>query len=458
MDFKTAIIWLGRFYRLLEKIKLEDKFQLDAFIDSNYPWVVSKLQSYVNKEKIALCATNGKKTTLDLINQIFIKDNKTFITNVSKNSKIYPVLTSIILDLSKTFGVFNNDIKKDYYLMAMDCFELPLYFNAMRFDYLLLHNLFLDQKNCYSLYEKRKKIQEAIVLNSKLNLIINADDPVFYEIDEIKNDTVFNKKRNKIFYGFNNVEYAYGNEEFTQKNDIIRCPKCSCVLDYKKRFYSHLGQYDCECGFKRPKLDIAADVKVFDDYSFLNVYYKDNRYVFKLPLGGLYNAYNALGAISLALVAGIDRKTIAKAFEDYKPLKARDEIIKYENKKIKIKTIVNPTSLSEAIRELYGVKNKKIVFCLSDDVIDGVDTSWIWDANLAALKGFENKIYITSNRFDDMALRLKYAGINPCFLVMDGLIKSAVKTCLYELEQKEEMIIFTTPSNIDEIYSVLNKY
>ena len=113
MDFKTAIIWLGRFYRLLEKIKLEDKFQLDAFIDSNYPWVVSKLQSYVNKEKIALCATNGKKTTLDLINQIFIKDNKTFITNVSKNSKIYPVLTSIILDLSKTFGVFNNDIKKD---------------------------------------------------------------------------------------------------------------------------------------------------------------------------------------------------------------------------------------------------------------------------------------------------------------------------------------------------------
>ena len=157
MDFKTAIIWLGRFYRLLEKIKLEDKFQLDAFIDSNYPWVVSKLQSYVNKEKIALCATNGKKTTLDLINQIFIKDNKTFITNVSKNSKIYPVLTSIILDLSKIFGVFNNDIKKDYYLMAMDCFELPLYFNAMRFDYILQHNLFLDQKNCYSLYEKRKK-------------------------------------------------------------------------------------------------------------------------------------------------------------------------------------------------------------------------------------------------------------------------------------------------------------
>lgn len=458
MNFKTAIIWLGRFYRLLEKIKLENKFQLDSFIDNNYPWVISKIQTYANNGKIAVCGTNGKKTTLDLINQILEKDNKTFITNVTKDSVIYPVLTSIILDLSKTFSVFNDDIKKDYYLMAMDCFEMPLYFNTMKFDYLLLHNAFTDQKNYYSLEEKRKKIQESIVLNSKLNLIINADDPVFYEIDEIKNDTTFNKKRNKIYYGFENIEYAIDDDELIQNNDLIRCPKCSCVLDYKKRFYSHLGQYDCECGFKRPKLDISADVKIFSDYSFLNVYYDDNKFVFKVPLGGLYNAYNALGAISLALVLGINRKTITEAFENYRPIRARDEILKYENKKIKIKTIVNPTSLSESIRELYGAKNKKVVFCLNDEIEDGVDTSWIWDSNFNSLKGFENKIYITSNRFDDMALRLKYANINPCLLVMDGSIKSAVKTCLYELEEKEEMIIFATPSCINEIYNIFNHY
>ena len=78
MDFKTAIIWLGRAYRLLEKIKAQDKFQLDAFIDNNYPWLVSKLQMYANFAKVAICATNGKKTTLDLINQILIKDNSLF--------------------------------------------------------------------------------------------------------------------------------------------------------------------------------------------------------------------------------------------------------------------------------------------------------------------------------------------------------------------------------------------
>lgn len=458
MNFKTAIIWLGRFYRFLEKIRAQNRFNLDLFIDNNYPWIASKLQTYSNIAKIAVCATNGKKTTLDLLNQIIAKDNKTFITNINKNAELYPVLTSIILDLSKTFGIFDNDIKKNFYTMALNCFELPLYFNTMKFDYLLLHNTFIDQKNCYTLEEKRKKIQEAIVLNSKLNLVINADDPVFYEIDEIKNDTTFNKKRNKVYYGFENVEFAFSKEDLSQENDIIRCPKCSCVLDYKKRFYSHLGQYDCECGFKRPKLDISANVKVFSDYSFLDVYYNDAKFVFKLPLGGLYNAYNALGAISLALVLGINRKTITSAFENYKSIKARDEILKCENKSVKIKTIVNPVSLSEVLRELWGEKNKKIVFCLNDEIIDGADTSWIWDANFEALRYFENKIYITSNRFDDMALRLKYADVNPCFLVMDSSVKSAIKTCLYELEEKEEMLILATPSTVDEVYEALNKY
>ena len=94
---------------------------------------------------------------------------------------------------------------------------------------------------------------------------------------------------------------------------------------------------------------------------------------------------------------------------------------------------------------------------MNDEIEDGVDTSWIWDSNFNSLRGFENKIYITSNRFDDMALRLKYAGVNPCLLIMDGSVKSAVRTCLYELEEKEELIIFVVPSEIEEVYSVLNK-
>jgi len=457
MDFKTSILWSGRLYKILEKLGIDDKFNLDSFVDNNLPQVLSNLQTYSKYEKIALCQTNGKKTTTHILNQILLANDKTFISNVVQNGKKYPPLTAIILDLARGLDVYTSGCEKDYYTMALDEFELESYFNSMRFDYLHLGNLFIDQKEFMSLEEKRERIQNALILNSKLNLIINADEPMFDKIDEIKNDTILNKKRNKFYYGFNKIEYSDKSTSMEQKNDILKCPNCSCKLDYKKNFYSHLGQYDCECGFRRPQLNLSADAKIFNDYTFLTVYYKDNKMVFKLPFGGIHNAYNALGAIAIAINLGIERKVITSAFENYENLKARDDIFEYKNKQIKIKTIKNPTSLSVCLKELYANKNTKVIFCLNDLSEDGIDTSWIWDANFSAMTGFENKIYVCSNRFDDMALRLKYAHVNPTLIIMDASLKNAIQCCYWELEKNESMLILTTPSLIENIYNILKK-
>ena len=457
MNFKTAVILQGKIYKFLEKLGLEKNFSLDSFIDCNMPDVLSRLQTYSKNSKIAITGTNGKKTVSDLINCILSEFEKSAITNVSKNGKKYPVLTSIILDLARTFEVFGGDFEKDYYVMAMDELELSGYFNSMKFDYLLLNNLFCDQRDYCSLEEKREKIRDALILNSKTNLIINADEPMFYKIDEFKSETVLNKKRNKFYFGFEKIEFGDTSQKYIQYNDILRCPVCGCKLDYKKRFYSHLGQYDCECGFKRPKLDLSANAKVFYDYTFLDVFYNENKYVFKLPFGGVYNAYNALAAIALALNLGVERKIITSAFENYISIKARDEIVKYKEKKVKVKIIKNAVSLSEAARELYANKNSKVIFCLSDDIQDGLDTSWIWGANLESVRNFENKIYVCSNRFDDMALRLKYAGVNPCLIIMDNSIKNTLKSCYWEAEEDENIVVFCTPSVVDEVYKTLLK-
>ena len=104
-----------------------------------------------------------------------------------------------------------------------------------------------------------------------------------------------------------------------------------------------------------------------------------------------------------------------------------------------------------------GNKNIRAVFALNDEMIDGDDTSWIWDSNFSCLKNFENRIYVCSNRNDDMALRIKYAGANPALISMDVSVKNAVKCCFYELEPNERMIIFATPSLINEIYKILDK-
>ncbi len=455
MNFDKFINNTSKIYSLLQKVNLEDKFNIDYLFDKYFPQIQSKLLSYSKISKIALCSTNGKKTTLNILNQIFEKNNNSFITNIDSNSKKYPVFLSIINSLlNPSFNI--EEDKKDYYTFIFDEFELLNYFNSIKFDYLLLNNIFCDQKEFAQLSDKRKIIQNALLLDSKVNLVINADEPLFFEIDNIKDDLTF-KKRNKIYFGFNSIEYQ-GKNLIEQKNDLIKCPLCSSKLEYKKRFYSHLGQYECACGFKRPKTDISANAKIYSNYTFLDVFYKDNKFVFKLPLTGMYNAYNALGAISLALSTGIERKIISSAFDNFTPLKGRDEIIQYKDKEIKIKTIKNPTSLTEALGEIYLQKNVKIIFCLNDNIKkDGKDTSWIWDSNFSALSSFENKIYVSSKRFDDMALRLKYAGVNPGLIIMDSDIKNAIECCYYDLEKNENMLILASPSLIDEIYKILKK-
>ena len=457
MDFKTSILWSGRLYRFLEKLNLSDRFNLDSFVDNNLPQVLSKLQNYATKGKIAICQTNGKSITTGVLSQILLSNDNSCITNITKDGRKNPPLTSIILDLAQGLDIFASESEKDYYAMALGEFELDYYFNTMKFDYLLLGNLFVDQKDFTTLDEKKERIQNAISLNSKLNLIINADEPMFNKIDEIKNDTILNKKRGKFYYGFNNIDFADSSIGLVQKNDIPRCPNCGCMLDYKKNYYSHIGNYNCACGFKRPNLDLSAEAKVFADYCFLTVYYQNNKMVFKTPFGGIEGAYNALGAIAVALNLGVERKIITNAFENYSSIKGRDAILDYKDKQIKIKTIKNPVSLSLAVHELYANKNTKIVFCLNDGIQDGIDTSWIWDANLNSVAYFENKIYVTGNRFDDMALRLKYSKVNPSLIVMEGSIKNAIQCCFWELEKNETMLILTVPSALDSIYEILKK-
>ena len=54
------------------------------------------------------------------------------------------------------------------------------------------------------------------------------------------------------------------------------------------------------------------------------------------------------------------------------------------------------------------------VVCLNDNDADGTDISWIWDADferLATMGDRLQRVLVSGIRAEDMALRLKYAGV-----------------------------------------------
>ena len=68
--------------------------------------------------------------------------------------------------------------------------------------------------------------------------------------------------------------------------------------------------------------------------------------------------------------------------------------------------------------------DSKILIAINDNYADGRDVSWLWDAEFEFLKGAKNEIIVSGIRANDMALRLKYAGIENIKIIPD--IKKAI--------------------------------
>ena len=128
---------------------------------------------------------------------------------------------------------------------------------------------------------------------------------------------------------------------------------------------------------------------------------------YTVPLIGLFNAYNALGAIALAETLGI--KDIENNLSSFRVAFGRSEVKYLNGRRTLIQLIKNPIGANEVLKTVD--LDSKILIAINDNYADGRDVSWLWDAEFEFLKGAKNEIIVSGIRANDMALRLKYAGI-----------------------------------------------
>jgi UDP-N-acetylmuramyl tripeptide synthase len=74
-----------------------------------------------------------------------------------------------------------------------------------------------------------------------------------------------------------------------------------------------------------------------------------------------------------------------------------------------IQLIKIPAGASEVLKTVNLSSN--ILIAINDNFADGRDVSWLWDTEFELLKDTEKTIVTSGLRADDMALRLKYAGV-----------------------------------------------
>ncbi len=134
----------------------------------------------------------------------------------------------------------------------------------------------------------------------------------------------------------------------------------------------------------------------------------------KLALPGLYNVYNALAAAALAVALEIPLADIVAGLEGTRAAFGRAETVRVAGRETRILLVKNPAGANEVLRTLAlepGAHD--LLGVLNDKTADGHDVSWIWDADFELLAGRIRVATCSGTRAPELALRLKYAGIEP---------------------------------------------
>lgn len=374
------------------------------------PDFLKHCSKYIKKHIVTITGTNGKSTTSGLIAHILETANQKVVHNLKG--------ANMLTGVANVFALSVEPFKRfDYAVIESDEAYLTKLYDYMKSDYLVVTNLFRDQLDRYGeLSTTAGFIKNAIDKNPDLKLILNADDPIV---------ATFNTTQYTVFYGIENVEYDCSYEHNSNApSEVFNCA-CGEELKYSKQFFAQQGHYYCpKCGYKRHKCDYPADVKVYNDYSIITVQNREISFEFKINLAGLYNAYNALAAIAFGFETGLNQEEIQKALDTYHAIFGRTEKRIINGNPTIIQLIKNPTGASEVLKTVD--LNSNIVIAINDNYADGRDISWLWDSDFEQLKNAEKLIITSGTRANDMATRLKYAGIPQEKIIVEPNLKKAI--------------------------------
>jgi UDP-N-acetylmuramyl tripeptide synthase len=377
-----------------------------------------------SKTKIILVTgTNGKTTTAKLLQTIFEENNQKVFLNSSGANLLNGIASSIILRSS-----LGGSLNFDFAIFEVDENTLPQITKTIEPDFIIALNLFRDQLDIYgeinTIAKNWKKAYEKL---NKTQFILNADDPQIAYLGE-----GFDKKTH--YFGLNDSKFEYKIQQHAA--DSILCPKCGTKLNYEAFYFSHLGRWKCEsCKLKRP----TPALETFRYY----------------PLLGTYAIYDTLAAVLTAQVVGMKDEQIEKALRNFKPAFGRQEITEVEGKKVQLFLSKNPTSFNESLRTINAGNAKNLLIVLNDRIPDGTDVSWIWDIDFETLITKNTKLYLAGDRVYDLALRLKYSGINtPNENIFENL-ESSVHKGLGETNPSEIFYILPTYSAMLETRKII---
>jgi UDP-N-acetylmuramyl tripeptide synthase len=369
-------------------------------------------------------ATNGKTTTAAMAASILERDGTRLVHNRAGANMAGGIATTL-LEAARPHGAIDGQLG----LFEVDELWLPPIAEQLHPRAVLLGNLFRDQLDRYGELETiAERWAQTLSEHPPQQLVLNADDPLIADLGREGGPA------DVLYFGVEDDSLALPG--MAHAADAKHCRRCGAPYRFDAVYLGHLGHYHCPgCGQRRPRPTVTASEVKLDGVHAA-------RFTLRAPAGqadvsialpGLYNVYNALAAAALTLALGVPLEQVAAGLTDTRAAFGRGELVRLAPagapaRDLRILLIKNPAGANEVLRTLALEPGEHdLLGVLNDQIADGRDVSWIWDADFELLAGRVRRATCSGTRASDLATRLKYAGVEPSRIVVHESLAEALE-------------------------------
>ena len=392
-----------------------------------------------NMDTIIVTGTNGKTTTCRMLEQALSSTGVSVLANKSGAN----LLKGITAEFTAN-ATIGGKPKSKYAIIECDEGALKQVAPLVKPKVILVTNLFRDQLDRYGeVTHTLEHIRIGIEKVPESILCLNADCSLVSSLAKDVPNKVY-------FYG---LDCPYGDQEGPEISDAKYCINCGTEYEYDYHTYAHLGGFKCpKCGYSRHKTDTAVTsvdklsakgTELTMEFRNADKSLADTANVL-VSLPAIYNVYNAVGAICAYTAAGYNRDDIIASLKATGSSFGRMETFELDGTDIQMILVKNPAGCNQALEYVTDIEDDKTVaVCLNDRTADGHDISWIWDAEYERLANDTSikQIIVSGDRAENIALRLKYAGMDESAItIIHGWDK------LIDAMRKSEYPVFVLPN------------
>ncbi|HWI65790.1 MAG TPA: Mur ligase family protein [Symbiobacteriaceae bacterium] len=416
------------------------------------PDILRQLSAQPDRGVIVISGTNGKTTTAKMLSAMFEAASLQVTHNRAGANLISGLTTAFLQGAS-----FSGRVRGHIGLMETDEATMPQACKEIKPRAAIVTNFFRDQLDRYGELEHTVNfVGRGLDQMAKgAKAAINADDPLCASLGRRGAVT-------PLYYGIE--DESAGTAEMNQTADAKHCTNCGTEYDYKVFYYAHLGKYRCpKCGNARPTPQVYVDrISGVDARgSTLHIVTPAGDFEARLQIPGLYNVYNALAAVTGALAMGMPLDAIKAGLESTTSQFGRMELIHMDQRDVYMALVKNPVGFNSVIQTVMQAgARKNLMICINDLYADGTDISWLWDVDFEALAARQDEInYIICSglRAEDMAVRLKYAGLETGKLRVEKDLASALAAGLEPVKPGEILYIMPTYTAMLQMREIIQK-